>query len=706
MADYETPPPPGEPPQPTPKERFRAAMEDARRAAMAASGKLKLKETGQTLGRGFSTAATAAQVVAAHPPVRKAAMWGGWAALGFSLSASLFFVYVTWGIPSTKDLWSATDAPSLTFKDRNGRIVLREDAQNAPPVDLTKLPAYVPQAVMAIEDRRFEQHWGVDMEGLARAARENLAAGRVVQGGSTITQQLAKNLFLTHERSFRRKAQEIALAFWLEGQFSKDEIMALYLSRVYFGAGAWGIEAAAERYFDKPAKDLTLTEAALLAGLLKAPSKLNPATEKAGAKARAEVVLDEMVAQGFISEQGRKEALAAPLIISRKNPSMNLGYFRTWIDPVLNELIGHDRDDYLIETTLDIDAQRAGERALETELGGKDGRAQNVTQGALVGMDAQGGVIAMVGGRGFSDSQFNRVTQARRQPGSSFKYFIFLAAIEKGISPYAVRVDQPVTIGDWSPGNYEDKYFGAVPLTTAYAKSLNMVAIQLANEVGHRSVLEEAKKLGVRTKLQDYRSLALGAQEMTLMELTQAYGAMASGGYKLEPHGITRVTRLSDKKVIFAFDPKREQVIAQQPLERMNLLMKRVVDAGTGTKARIEGRDIAGKTGTGNDYRDAWFIGYTPGMVAGVWVGNDNFAETKRVTGGSFPARIWQVFMKTATRDLPAEKLPLPDPNSLPAEAGPPASATPVPGPAGLPPQGELEEVVALPPAEDPGTEG
>ncbi len=575
-----------------------------------------------------------------------------------------FFIYVTWGMPSTKDLWAARDVPSLTFVDRHGRVIIREGAQNAPPTDLSKLPEYVPEAVIAIEDRRFYEHWGVDISGLMRAAASNMKAGRVVQGGSTLTQQLAKNLFLTNERSFRRKAQEVALAFWLESQFTKDEILALYLSRVYFGAGAWGIEAASERYFDKPARDLTLAEAALLAGLLKAPSRLNPASRDTAAKARAKIVLDEMLTAGFITEKEHAAALKAPLSISRVSPNGNLGYFRDWVDAQLNQIIGDQRDDFIIHTTLDLEAQRAGERAVDNTLA-TQGELMNVHQGALIAMDADGGVRAMVGGRSYGkaegQSEFNRTTQSRRQPGSSFKFFIYLTAMATGnYSPSTVRVDEPITIGDWSPGNYEDKYSGPVTLTTAYAKSLNMVAILLAHEVGGDNVIATAEKLGVKTKLYNYRSLALGAQGLPLIEMTTAYGAMANNGVPIEPHGIASVQR-ANGQVVWAFRKKRtEPAIDERARRMMNFLGSRVVRAGTGTRAQLPNRDVAGKTGTGNDYRDAWFIGYVPGLVAGVWVGNDNFSETKRVTGGAIPAQIWKEFMTVAVRDTPYKPLDMP----------------------------------------------
>ncbi|MGE3867478.1 MAG: PBP1A family penicillin-binding protein, partial [Hyphomonadaceae bacterium] len=561
----------------------------------------------------------------ARPPsFKRILILSGWMMAAFVAVIVGFFFYVTWDMPSTRSLWTADNSPSLTFVDRHGRVIIREGAENAPPVDLSKLKRYVPEAIIAIEDRRFYDHFGIDVSGLTRALATNLKAGHVVQGGSTITQQLAKNLFLKNERTFRRKAQEIALALWLESQFSKREILALYMSRVYFGAGAYGIQAAAERYFDKPAKDLTLAEAALLAGLVKAPSKLNPAAQDTAAKNRAKIVLDEMLAAGFITSKQRDEALRAPLSISRTNPNGNLGYFRNWIDPQLTQILGDQRDDFIVETTLDLEAQRAGEQSIDTVIA-RESEVRHVTQAALLGMDSTGGVTAMIGGLGYGkgegQSEFNRTTQSLRAPGSSFKYFIYLAAMAKGYTPWMIRVDEPVTIGDWSPGNYEDKYYGAVTLATAYAKSLNMVAIRLANEVGGDAVIDAAHKLGVGKNLANYRSLALGAQGMTLMEMVTGYGAMASGGVRLQPHGIERVRRSNGQVLWQRRAPPAEHVIDDRTLRMMNLLGQSVVQYGTGTRAQLPGRQTAGKTGTSNDYRDAWFIGYTPGMVAGVWVG-------------------------------------------------------------------------------------
>ncbi len=603
-----------------------------------------------------------------HPrSVREAAVWTGWVAAGFVALVVGFFFFVTWDMPSTDDLWEARGGQSITFLDRSGHVILREGAQNAPPVDLAALPPYVPQAFVAIEDRRFYQHFGVDLGGMMRAGAENMRAGHVVQGGSTITQQLAKNLFLSNERSWRRKLQEVAMAIWLETKFTKQEILALYLSRVYFGAGAYGIEAAAERYFDRPAHDLTLLQSAMLAGLVKAPSRLNPASQDiAAARARADTVLQEMVNIGYITEAQRRAALQEDLSVSRRNPAGVLSYYRDWVDPELNRIIGTQRDDFIVETTIDIAAQRAANDAVNSVLT-EQGQARHAGEAGLLAMDDTGGVRAMIGGRDYEITQFNRTTQAHRQPGSSFKFFIYLAAMENGLTPWTVREDAPVVVHipgqpDWTPGNYGDRYHGAVTLTEALADSYNMIAIRLTQEIGGQRVIDVARRLGITTPLHNYHSLALGAQEVTLYEMVRSYATMANNGYNVEPHGIVRIRRASTDEVMWSWRPERHvQLIADRPRRFMDYMMNRVVEAGTGTHARMPGRQIAGKTGTGNDYRDAWFIGFTPGYVTGVWVGNDNFAVTDRVTGGSLPADIWQRYMQVALRNEPARPLDMPN---------------------------------------------
>ncbi|MEZ5995890.1 MAG: penicillin-binding transpeptidase domain-containing protein [Hyphomonadaceae bacterium] len=389
------------------------------------------------------------------------------------------------------------------------------------------------------------------------------------------------------------------------------------------------------------------------------------------------------------------------LVISRRNPAGVLSYYRDWIDPLLNEVIGQQRDDFIIETTIDIAAQRAGAEAVEAVLA-EQGEARRVGQAALIAMDDEGGVRALVGGRDYDISQFNRATQARRQPGSSFKYFIYLAAMENGLTPWSVRDDAPITIHiegqpDWTPGNYTREYHGPTELTRAFALSYNMVAIRVANEVGGQNVIDVARRLGVRSPLANYHSLALGAQEITLLEMTQAYAAMASEGYSVEAHGVSHIRRANSNETMWTWrQQNRERVIEDRPLRYMNYMMRRVVDAGTGTAARLPGRQIGGKTGTGNDYRDAWFIGYAPGMAAGVWVGNDNFTETARVTGGSLPADIWSRFMPTALRNVPVREMQLPGPDDY--DTGLPNPSLPELTPVGAPVGAVLGEAPPPPP--------
>jgi penicillin-binding protein 1A len=694
---------PDEPPEAPPSQLGRAwaRVQQTARDSWAVVEPHWVKFWGQVRGIGI---AAWNRLRGVHGPrnLRETAVWSGWAAGGVVALILGFFFFVTWGMPSTDDLWEARQGQSITFLDRNGNVILREGAQNAPPVDMSTLPPYVAQAFIAIEDRRFYDHFGVDVGGMMRAGAENMRAGRVVQGGSTITQQLAKNLFLTNDRTWRRKFQEIALAIWLETRFTKDEILALYLSRVYFGAGAYGVEAAAERYFDRPARELTLLQSAVLAGLVKAPSRLNPARQDIGAaRDRADVVLTEMVAMGFISAAERDAAIQEELVVSRRNPAGILGYYRDWIDPLLNTVIGQQRDDFIVETTLDIASQRAGATAVDEVLAER-GEAMRVSQGALLAMDDDGGVRAMVGGRDYDVSQFNRSTQARRQPGSSFKFFIYLAAMENGLTPWTVREDAPITIyiegqEPWSPGNYTREYHGPTELSRAFALSYNMVAIRVAHEVGGQNVIDVARRLGVQSPLFNYHSLSLGTQEITLLEMTQAYGAMAANGYNVEAHGVTRIRRANNNETMWSWRPSRhERVIEDRPRRYMNTMMYRAVQGGTGTAARIEGRQIGGKTGTTNDYRDAWFIGFTPGFVAGVWVGNDTPTETARVTGGSLPAEIWARFSRVALTNIPVRDLEMPLPEDY--NTGPLDPEAPTMTAVGAP----IGAVVGVPPAAPP----
>lgn len=589
-------------------------------------------------------------------------MLGLWA----GVAGILAFLWLATDLPDPEKLWAQTDRPTITYLDVKGRVIQRRGAPDAPPIDLKRLK-YVPAAVVAIEDRKYWKHWGFDVEGIARAIYVNLSQRRLAQGGSTITQQLAKNLFLSPEQSARRKAQELLLAVWLEARFTKDEILSLYLSRVYFGSGAWGVEDAARRYFDKRPEELTLAESALLAGLLKAPSRLSPISDAERAQTRATVVLDVMAETGAITEAQRLEAVAQPVRVVRRAPGGGAGWFLDWVAEDVGAVIGEPMADVFVETTLDLDQQLAGERALIAGLSGQEGK--RATQGALVAMAGDGAIRAMIGGKSYDDSAFNRATTAQRQPGSAFKPFVYLAAIEAGYGPFTTRVDKPVTIGNWTPQNYDGRFRGEMTLEQALAKSINTIAVQVAEEVGRDAVIRAARRSGVTSRLTPNASLALGSDVVTPMELTAAYAPFANGGDAVSPYGVRRI-RDVDGRVLWerrAGSPRR--VIDDRAVRLMNLMMTEVVASGTGTAAKLPARPAAGKTGTTSDYRDAWFVGYTGGYVAAVWVGDDDNRKMARIAGGGIPARVWRGYMQAALAGAPVRGLLLPeagDPEAYP----------------------------------------
>jgi penicillin-binding protein 1A len=588
------------------------------------------------------------------------AYWGAVCVLWAGVAGVGVFIWVASDLPDPEELWRKTDRPSITFVDIRGEVVDRRGAPDAPPVDLKSLPAYVPQAVLAIEDRKFYRHWGVDFEGLARAFYVNMRAGRVVQGGSTLTQQLAKNLFLSSDQNLKRKAQELLLSVWLESRFTKEEILSLYLARVYFGAGAYGIDEASRRYFDKPPQNLTIAESALLAGLLKAPSRFNPVSSAKRAAERATVVLDVMESQKVITAAQRLEAVRTPLRFVPTSRGGAAGYFLDWIEDDVGAIVGEPTEDVIVETTLDLRAQNAAETAITNELN-TNARALKMSQAALVAFSADGGVRAMVGGRSYGDSEFNRITEAKRQPGSAFKPFVYLAAMERGETPWSTRVDRPLKLGNWTPQNYDGGYRGTMPLITAFAKSTNTIAVQLGEEAGRDAVVRVARRLGVRSRLDPQPTLALGTEVLTPLELTAAYVPFANGGNAVIPHGFKRVRTRSGKILWERPTPAPRRAIEDRALRNMNLMLAQVVSAGTARGAQLPDRPVGGKTGTTSDYRDAWFIGFTGGYAAGVWVGNDDFGiRTNKVTGGSAPARIWKSFMVDALKGTPSRAFALP----------------------------------------------
>ena len=586
--------------------------------------------------------------------------WGAVVGLWLAVIGVLLFIWVASDLPNPEELWKKTDRPSITYVDVNGQVIDRRGAADAPPVDLKTLPKYVPEAVMAVEDRKFYHHFGIDPLGLMRAMVVNIKAGHVVQGGSTLTQQLAKNLFLSSDQNLKRKAQEVLLALWLESRFSKDEIMSLYLARVYFGAGTYGITEASERYFNKAPSQLSISEAALLAGMLKAPSKYNPVSSSKRAAERATVVLDIMEKEGVITHEQRLQAVKQPLRFVTTGKTNNNGYFLDWIEPSVGAIIDEPKEDIIVETTLSLKDQQAAQNAIDKEFN-QDGKQLNMSQAALVAIAGDGGVRAMVGGRNYNESEFNRVTTAKRQPGSAFKPFIYLAALEKGDTPYSIRIDKPIKIGDWQPSNYNNRFGGAMTLMSAFAHSTNTIAVQLGEEVGRDTVIRVARRLGVRSRIDPDPTLALGTQVMTPMELTGAYVPFSNGGAAVTPYGFKRI-RTRSGKILWekpAVQPRR--VIEDSVLRNMNMMLRQVVIGGTSRSAALPDRMVGGKSGTTSDYRDAWFIGFTGGYTAGIWVGNDDYGQRmNRVTGGSAPARIWHNFMLEAMKGVPAKDFLLP----------------------------------------------
>jgi len=592
-------------------------------------------------------------------PLQAAVYWSAVLGVWGLIFLVAFLAMFATDLPDTSKIFDVKRQPSISYLDRSGGLVAVRGTQYAPPVNLNELPAYVPAAFIAIEDRRFYYHFGFDPIGIVRTAINNARAGRIVGGASTITQQLARNLFLTPDQTVRRKVQELILAVWLEAKFSKKEILALYLNRVYFGAGAYGIEAASQRYFNKPATRLSVGEAALLAGLMKGPSRYSPLSDKARAERRATVVLDEMVENRAITDEQRSLAFATPVRVSPTLASQRAQYFIDWIDEEVRALVGQPTEDLVVETTLDLPVQTGAERAVR-QITARDGASRGVQQAALVAMDGEGRVRAFVGGADYAESQYNRASDARRQAGSAFKPFVYLAAMEAGKTPDDTVVDEPLTIGNWEPKNYTGKYLGTITLETALAQSVNTVAARLANEVGTNKVAAAARRLGITSRIQTDPSMALGAVEVSPLEMAQAYSPFANGGFAVRGYGIERI-RTAAGKILYDHNvakPPKVSVIGTPALPELTRMLRQVLISGTGTRARIPGYDLAGKTGTTSDYKDAWFVGYTGGFTAAVWVGRDDNTPMKKITGGSSPAEIWYGFMATALPRLNVQTIP------------------------------------------------
>ncbi|MBB3933570.1 penicillin-binding protein 1A [Kaistia hirudinis] len=589
---------------------------------------------------------------------RRTVKWGIILAVWGSVALVGALAYYASQMPSSAD-WSVLPKrpPNIKILANDGTLIANRGDTGGEFVRIEELPPYLPEAVVAIEDRRFYSHFGVDPVGLVRAFYTNARAGGVVQGGSTLTQQLAKNLFLKPERTFERKLQEAMMAVWLEAKYSKQQILEAYLNRVYLGAGAYGVDAAARRYFGKSARDVTLKEAAVLAALLKAPSRYAPTNDPDAADARAKLVLEAMQEQGFITAEQEKQAIAAPVVAQAEGEGGSGRYIADWVADLVPDVVGALDQDVIVQTTIDSHLQDAAGRAI-TESLDKSGKTYGVSQGSLVAIDGTGAVRAMVGGRDYQKSQFNRAVEAKRQPGSAFKPFVYLTALEFGMTPDTVRVDQPTRIGKWEPKNYEKTYRGPVTLQTALALSINTIAAQLANEVGPDAVVATAHRLGITSQLQPNPSIALGTSEVSLLELTDAYVPFANGGFAVPPHVIDAVKSMDGQVLYQRPEYRATQVIDPTNVGMMNTMLSDTLSRGTGRKAAIAGWPAAGKTGTTNDSRDAWFVGYTANLTAGVWLGNDDFKPTKRMTGGSLPAQIWNRFMTEAHQGVAVAQLP------------------------------------------------
>jgi penicillin-binding protein 1A len=560
-------------------------------------------------------------------------------------------------LPPIQSLEIPKRPPTIEIVGVDGSMLAQRGEMAGANIALKDLPPYLPKAFIAIEDRRFYHHFGIDPIGIARAVLANILHRGVSQGGSTLTQQLAKNLFLTQERTLARKLQEAELALWLERKYSKHEILELYLNRVYFGSGAYGVEAAAQRYFGKSARQVTLGEAAMLAGLVKSPSRLAPNRNPEGAEKRMQTVLAAMADAKFITDAQAQAQIAHPMVTMKPAGAGTINYVADWIGEVLDDLVGQIDQSITVETTIDPKLQAAAEAAVIDELAAKSVKF-NVSQGALVAMTPDGAVRAMVGGRNYAESQYNRAVTAKRQPGSAFKPFVYLTALEQGLTPDTVRQDAPLDLKGWKPENYSREYFGPVTLTQALAHSLNTVAVRVGLEVGPKNVVRTAHRLGIASKLDPNPSIALGTSEVSMLELVGAYVPFANGGVGISPHVVTRIKTLDGKLLYLRQPDQLGQVIDPRNVAMMNQMMQETLISGTAKKAEIPGWVAAGKTGTSQDFRDAWFIGYTAHLVTGVWLGNDDNSPTRKTTGGGLPVEVWTRFMRAAHQGVPVAALP------------------------------------------------
>jgi penicillin-binding protein 1A len=582
----------------------------------------------------------AASAVPPQTPLEEPKRRRRWWRWGFTAVGALLLITLLWLIvtaPLSRALEPLED-PAMLLLSAEGRPIARRGAVKDEPVEAARLDPLTPAAFIAIEDRRFRSHWGIDPRAIGRAMVANVKAGGVRQGGSTLTQQLAKTSFLTSDRSLKRKAQEVIIAFWLEGWLTKDEILSRYLSSVYFGDGVYGLRAASRHYFDREPERLTLAQSAMLAGMVQAPSRLAPTRNLAAAQKRSRLVLQEMADNGYISQsRARATTSARPVSKDRSVPTGT--YFADWVAPQAAQAFDADYGEVRVPTTLDADLQRLAVRAVSSARIGD-------AQAALVAMRPDGRVVAMIGGRDYGKSPFNRATQARRQPGSAFKLFVYLAALRAGYTPRSLIEDRPITVDGWSPGNNDGVYRGQITLREAFARSSNAATVRLAEQVGRQNVIRAARDLGIDSPLIDRPSLSLGTSGVSLLELTSAYAAIAGGRYPIEPSGLPPRTT-GDEARLSAFFARGGRLDDQRDRAPMLELLWAAANEGTGRRAALS-TPTFGKTGTTQNNRDALFIGVAGNLVVGVWVGHDDDRTLGKITGGTAPAEIWRHFMAPA----------------------------------------------------------
>jgi penicillin-binding protein 1A len=570
-----------------------------------------------------------------------------------TLSVAGLLVLATFALPAfetAQGKMNLADEYSVTFLDRFGNEIGKRGLLRDDSVPLEEIPDVMIKATLATEDRRFFEHFGIDVMGTFRALAANARNDQVVQGGSSITQQLAKNMFLTPERSLVRKIKEALIAIYLENRYTKPELLKLYFDRAYLGGGSYGVEAAAQYYFNKSIREVNLPEAAMLAGMFKAPTRYAPHVNLAASRARANEVLTNMVEAGFMSEGQVYGARMNPSKIVERGDGKTPDYFLDWaFEEVQRLLVGKEDHIVIARTTVDLGLQRAAEQAVDQTIK-QFGKSRNFDNGALVSMETDGAVRALVGGKDYGESQFNRATHAFRQPGSSFKGYVYLTALQNGFTPESSISDSPVSCGRWAPKNYSGGYRGRMTLRMALAKSINTIAVKLSLQAGREKVLADLEKIGIK-HLKKTCSLALGDNGMTPLEHTGGYAVFAAGGLEVRPYAIEEIKTLAGNDVIYNHErdePARKQIFERKVIEQLNTMLQAVVLEGTGKAAQLDYTYSAGKTGTSSAYRDAWFIGFTGQYVTGVWLGNDDFTPMSRVTGGSFPAQTWHAYMVAA----------------------------------------------------------